>query len=104
MNRLDRIWRDRNHTEVPLVADFPDQATQRQNDEVLEGLEDSTLRELGQIEHALHHLQRGGGDRCECCGQAISSKRLTAVPYATACADCAQVVGPKAAAEQHPRP
>lgn len=90
MSRLERIRRDRNHTEAPLVADFPDQAVQRQNDEVLEGLEASSRKDLHQIEHALAHLQRGGANRCEACGRPIPARRLDAVPHATTCAGCAK--------------
>lgn len=96
VNRLERIRRDRNHVEAPLVADFADQAVQRENDEVLERLEDSSLQDLGQVEHALAHLRRGGADRCEYCGSAISSQRLAAMPQVTTCAACAHrlSVGP----------
>ena len=104
MTRLERIRRDRNHVDAPLVADFPDQAVQRQNDEVLDRLEDSSLRELGQVEHALAHLRRGGANRCESCGRVISSKRLAALPQATTCAGCAIGVVTHAAAAVHPRP
>ncbi|MGH8517096.1 MAG: TraR/DksA family transcriptional regulator [Panacagrimonas sp.] len=89
MTRLERIRRDRAHIDVPLEADFSDQAVQRENDEVLERLEDACLRELGQIEHALAHLDRGGANRCECCGLAITDKRLTVMPQATLCSQCA---------------
>lgn len=97
MNRLERIRRDRNHTEAPLVADFPDQAVQRQNDEVLERLEESSRRDLHQIEHALAHLRRGGANRCESCGRPISARRLAAVLHATTCAGCAKKAATEAA-------
>ena len=103
MTRLERIRRDRDHVDAPLVADFPDQAIQRQNDEVLDRLEDSSLQELGQVEHALAHLERGGANRCECCGRAISSTRLAALPQATTCADCAMQVGKGQTAATHSR-
>lgn len=97
MNRLERIRRDRMHIDAPLVADFSDQSIQRQNDEVLNQLEDAGLRDLGQIDHALEHLARGGGNRCECCGRAISAKRLSAMPQATLCSRCADSFVPKTA-------
>lgn len=98
MDRLERIRRDRTHIDVPLVADFSDQAIQRQNDEVLDQLEDSGLRDLGQVEHALAYLARGGGDRCECCGEVIAAKRLAAMPQATLCSKCADSFVPATAA------
>lgn len=107
MNRLERIRRDRTHIDAPLVADFSDQAIQRQNDEVLDRLEDSGLRDLGQVEHALAHLARGGGNRCERCGRAISARRLSAMPQATLCSRCAGTsvaATPKTAAADGCRP
>lgn len=92
LNRLERIRRDRSHIDAPLVADFSDQAIQRQNDEVLDQLEDAGLRDLGQVEHALAYLARGGGDRCECCGRGIGAKRLSAMPQATLCSRCADTM------------
>jgi RNA polymerase-binding transcription factor DksA len=102
LNRLERIRRDRAHIDVPLEADFSEQAVQRENDQVLERLEDACLRELGQIEHAVAHLDRGGADRCECCGHAIADKRLAAMPQATLCAECAGKLKVDAFEGSHP--
>lgn len=96
--RLERIRRDHSHADAPLEADFAEQSVQRQNDEVLDRIEDSTRRDLDQVEHALAHLARGGGDRCEGCGEPIASERLAAMPHATQCADCARQLGSPAAA------
>ena len=59
-------------------------------DEVLDRLESTVISELGRIEHALSHLDRGRGNQCECCGRTISRKRLSAVIHATQCEACAR--------------
>ncbi len=89
--RLQRVRRDRNHTDGALDADFAEQAVQRENDEVLEGLERSLVADLQQIDHALAHLNRGQGDSCEHCGKPIGASRLAAVPHATICIDCVRI-------------
>lgn len=93
LDRLARIRRDRNHIDAPLNADSTERAIERQNDDVLERLEDVALRELGQVEHALVHLAAGRGNRCECCGAVIARGRLLAVPHATQCFLCLRSIG-----------
>lgn len=87
--RLQRITRDRSRETQPLSPDFSDQATQRENDEVLDRLDESTRGELKQIEHAIAHLDRGLYGFCEHCGERIEPARLLALPQATVCFDCA---------------
>lgn len=89
-DRLHRIHLDRTRANGPVDPDFSDQAIERENDEVLAGLERSVISELGRIEHALAHLERGGGDQCENCGHLISHERLLAVIHATQCETCAR--------------
>ena len=88
-DRLRRIRADRSRSNGPVDADFAEQAVERENDEVLEQLDSVTLTELGKVEHALSHLAKGRGNRCECCGKTISRKRLAAMIHAPQCETCA---------------
>lgn len=88
-DRLNRIRRDRMHTDAPLSPDFAEQAVQRENDEVLDRLEAATQSDLAQTHHALVRLTDGYYGVCEVCGFPIESERLAAVPQATRCMSCA---------------
>lgn len=87
--RRRRVERDLGRQNEPLVADFSDQATQVQNDEVLEAIGDSASRELEAIDAALERIASGRFGVCSECGQRIENARLEAVPYALRCSRCA---------------
>jgi RNA polymerase-binding protein DksA len=87
--RRQRVARDLGRQNEPLAADFGDQATQVQNDEVLEAIGDSASRELGAIDAALERIASGRFGFCTGCGDRIEDARLEAVPYAVKCARCA---------------
>jgi DnaK suppressor protein len=91
--RLGKITRDVRHSEEPLLADFADQATQRENDEVLNALDDSMRAELEQIERTLLRMEAGAYGICETCGHKIAAKRLAALPHATRCVGCEESLG-----------
>lgn len=88
-DRLARIRRDRRRADGPLPQDFEDQATARENDDVLDRLEQATADDLAQFDRALRHAQAGEYGVCEHCGSGISVSRLRALPQATLCSDCA---------------
>ncbi len=69
--------------------DFEEQASQTQNDEVVDSLEAETRAELQQIDHALERIEQGVGNECEQCGNDIDPRRLQVLPYTTVCVDCA---------------
>ena len=71
--------------------DFAEQAVQRQNDEVLEGLlaEAAGMRQVGL---ARLRLAEGRYGQCERCGEAIEPARLAALPAAEYCLRCADLV------------
>ena len=69
--------------------DFEERATESEGDEVLEGLEDSALSEITQIQNALSQLKNGSYGECQQCGSEIGEKRLEAVPYTSLCINCA---------------
>ncbi|WP_370309315.1 TraR/DksA family transcriptional regulator [Sinimarinibacterium flocculans] len=88
-SRLQRVRRDLEHADGPVPQDFADQATVRENDDVLNNIEQATALDLAQYEHAIRRTKSGQYGVCEHCGDRISAQRLAAVPQATACAGCA---------------
>lgn len=88
--RLQKITRDVQHANEPLNADFAEQAVQRENDEVLDALDNSIRLELQQIETTLQRLDEGTYGVCESCGKRIPVKRLQALPHASRCVVCAE--------------
>lgn len=90
-NRLVKITRDVRHSEEPLLADFAEQATQRENDEVLNALDNSIRSEMNRIEQTLLQMNAGRYGLCEVCGKRIAAKRLEALPYATRCVNCEEL-------------
>jgi DnaK suppressor protein len=86
--RLQRIRNDRRRVEGPVSADFKEQVVERENDEVLAQLEDTTAADLRQMEHALSRVDAGLYPLCETCGDRIEMDRLRALPFATTCRVC----------------
>lgn len=84
--RAEAIRRDlqRSHS-----ADFAEQAVQRQNDEVLQGLLEEAEAGLLAVRHALVRLEEGRYGQCLGCGEPIHLPRLQAMPAAELCLACA---------------
>lgn len=87
--RLVRYQAHQRREAGALEKDFEEQATQTQNDEVVDSLEQEARLELRQIDHALERMAQGVGDECERCGSEIDPRRLQVLPYTTVCVDCA---------------
>ena len=85
--RLDRITKDGRHS-GKLPADFEEQAVERENDEVLAGLDTGIRNEIASIDKALARLDSGEYGKCEACDKTIGAPRLEALPYATRCVAC----------------
>lgn len=83
-----RVSRDLQRSSDPLVGDWSDRATQLQNDEVLQAIDDAARDELAAIEEALQRLDRGLYGTCKKCGADIEPGRLEAL-HAVTCAGCA---------------
>ena len=90
MGRSEAVAADLRHERDPLVPDFADQAIQRENEEVLHGIDESTRHLLQQVDVALARLERGEYSCCSRCGQDIETERLQAIPEADQCACCAR--------------
>ena len=85
LHRVGRIEGDLRQTHNP---DWTERATELANDEVLEGLDEMTLREIEQIRTALQRIESGSYGTCSACGRPIGTKRLVAVPSAITCVAC----------------
>ena len=88
-NRIEAIDADIHHKKEPVEKDFAEQVTQRENDDVLMAIDGEAQYTVMQIDAALARIKDGHYGICSACGEKISEKRLTALPYATTCVDCA---------------
>ncbi len=86
----DRVSRIQRNLRRPGSRDSQELATERENEEVLEQLDEVETRELAEIRAALTRIDTGGYGTCERCGQAIGEKRLAALPFASSCIGCAE--------------
>ncbi len=83
--RIDEIEGD---LRTAPSANWEEQATETQGDQVLEGVEGSALIEAQQVHAALTRIGAGTYGECSTCGKPIGEERLQALPYATQCIDC----------------
>ena len=72
----------------PLAADSEERATDLENQDALEGIEISEIREIQQIGEALKRIADGTYGICSECGADVDPKRLKALPTATKCISC----------------
>ncbi|MCP4432584.1 MAG: TraR/DksA family transcriptional regulator [Gammaproteobacteria bacterium] len=86
--RMRSIDRDIRHED--LSADWNEQATERENDEVLESLGNAADRELTHINAALERIENDTYFFCEDCGSGIPAARLELLPFSTLCISCAE--------------
>jgi RNA polymerase-binding transcription factor DksA len=85
--RLKKI--DKNFRTV-ADPDSQEQASNRENDEVLERLDSSGREEIAMIEAALARIDAGTYGVCVSCGKMIQQQRLVALPYTMVCLSCAR--------------
>ena len=90
--RLGRVQKDRRHERGPLSSDIDDEAVERENDEVLDGLDSLERRELGKIELAMRRVDSGCFGICDDCGEDIDPLKLEAQPAAGRCTACAKAL------------
>ena len=73
----------------PRDQDWQESITERENDEVLEGLDNAGLNEIAQIQAALLRMDEGVYGICVRCGEDIAPRRLEVMPASTLCISCA---------------
>ena len=88
-NRLSEI---EDRLEQPVSERFEEQATEREEDEVLEDLGAAGVREARMIEAALDRIANGSYGTCARCGDPIAEERLNVLPATPMCSDCAAAV------------
>lgn len=69
--------------------DWGELATEREEDEVLEGMGLSAQAEMRTIKAALVRMDAGEYADCVDCGEVITSERLDVLPYTPFCRVCA---------------
>ena len=78
-------------TTEELTQDIADKAVSSYTREFLYSLSDTDRSTLVQIDDALVRVEEGTYGSCTNCGQPMSEKRLTAVPWARLCIDCQEL-------------
>ena len=86
--RINAIDKDIRHE--GMSSDWAEQATERENDEVLESLGNASAQELAMIDQALQRMDSGEYFICSECGADIPPARLELLPYTTLCVNCAE--------------
>jgi RNA polymerase-binding transcription factor DksA len=84
-----RLQRIETELDQPVSEDFSEQATEREDEEVLEDLGAAGLQEIRMIEAALDRIANGTYGICVSCGDPISDARLDVLPQAPRCRNCA---------------
>ncbi|HZJ94017.1 MAG TPA: TraR/DksA family transcriptional regulator [Thiopseudomonas sp.] len=84
--RAQAIERDLSRTHA---QSFSEQATERQNDMVLQGLLVDAREGIKEVQLALERLDEGTYGECEQCAEPINTARLEAMPTARLCIKCA---------------
>jgi len=85
--RISAIDKDMRHE--GMSADWEEQATERENDEVLDSLGNSSEQELALIMNALERIDSGQYFMCAQCDEDIPQTRLELLPFTTLCVNCA---------------
>jgi len=93
VERREAIHKDTWHTEEAVEKDFAEQVTQRENDDVLDALDDDAKQVVSQIDNALLRIRAGEYGICLKCGDEIPEARLQVLPYAGFCISCADKLG-----------
>jgi len=88
--RIEAIHKDTHHVNEPVEKDFAEQATQSENDDVLNAIDNESQQTVYLIDSALKDISEGHYGICHACGETIGDKRLDAVPYAQYCIQCAE--------------
>ncbi len=84
--RLDRVEDSLRKTHA---KDWSEQAQERENEEVVEKLDENLRIELNQIYEALSRVEENKYGVCDVCDGQIREERLEALPYTNRCFNCA---------------
>lgn len=87
---LNRIGGIKEELSSHNETDWEELATQREGDEVLEGMGNEAQTELRAIKAALDRVASGDYGTCQKCGAPIGEARLDVLPYTPFCKECAK--------------
>ena len=87
---LRRVGRIEGDLRQAPDRDWQERATELENDEVLEELDEITRREVIETRAALGRIADGSYGTCATCGRPIDAGRLAAVPTAMTCVRCSR--------------
>jgi RNA polymerase-binding transcription factor DksA len=85
--RATKIERDLRR---PGDKDWTERASERENDEVLEGLDAHGREKIAEIRRTLSRIESGTFGRCANCAAKIPAERLEALPWTQTCLSCAK--------------
>ncbi len=85
-NRLSKVEASLRKTHA---KDWEEQAIERENDQVVEALDENLRTELDQIVMALNRAEKNQYGICAICDEPIPLGRLEALPYTDRCVSCA---------------
>lgn len=71
------------------AKDWEEQSIERENDEVVDALDENLRTELNQVNTALARADKGEYGVCAVCDEPIPVARLEALPYTDRCVSCA---------------
>jgi RNA polymerase-binding transcription factor len=70
-------------------GDSAEQAQERENDEVVDAIGNETAQAIRVLQQAILRIEGGTYGHCDSCGESIGEARLSAIPEATRCVQCA---------------
>ncbi len=87
-SRLERTHRHIFQKTEPVSANFHEQVTQTENDQLVITLEQDAKDEIAQINRALQRIENGTYLDCAACGKPRGIQRLEAIAYTDRCVKC----------------
>lgn len=87
-----RVARTHKHIyekDEPVSSEYSAQSVEMENHQLVYALDAEGKLLLARIEKALVRIEQGGFGTCVECGELIAEGRLSAVPYAELCINCA---------------
>ena len=90
LHRADKIDAHQRNLNGEPPQDFEEQATFRENDEVVDRLETATNDEILRLRAAIERIDAGTSAECAVCGGPIPLKRLEILPSTTRCVACSE--------------
>lgn len=91
--RVERTHKHIHGREERVSADFAEQSSEMENQELVMSLDAEGRGELRMIEAALARIANNTYGTCTQCGAQVGDERLKALPYAALCINCARADG-----------